>query len=415
VRVEVGSELVRSGRVMQLEAIFDVPPSERANLAWDVSLPLDEQDSSVGLIVGPSGSGKSTVAKALWPGEVIAGHDWPERHAILDAFPDAMGTQEIAQLLSAVGLGSVPSWLRPFSVLSTGEQFRATVARALAEATTGTPVVIDEFTSVVDRQVAKVGSHAVQKTVRRRGLQLVAVTCHFDVIDWLQPDWVYRVDADDFGWRRLQRHPRVDVGVAHVDRRAWELFRVHHYMTSQLPPSAFCVCGYVEGEAVAFECAHRFPHPKARDIFQSARTVVLPDWQGLGIGNLMIEFMGELVCARGFRLHGTAAHPVVVKHFAKSPRWKLLVKQAVSSTSTRASLREQHTQLRKLGLRSAEYVPRFPPPIDQGGLVRIGTPDADLGVFWDGTVETLDDLEGDPPYARRKRAVERFQASTLAR
>jgi ABC-type ATPase with predicted acetyltransferase domain len=35
---------------------------------------------------------------------------------------------------------------------------------------------VDEFTSVVDRQVAKVASHTVQKAVRRQSRQLVAVT-----------------------------------------------------------------------------------------------------------------------------------------------------------------------------------------------------------------------------------------------
>jgi ABC-type ATPase with predicted acetyltransferase domain len=68
------------------------------------------------------------------------------------------------------------------------------MARALSEDTD--MVVIDEFTSVVDRQVAQVASHTVQKAVRRTpGRQFVAVTCHYDVTDWLQPDWVYDVAA----------------------------------------------------------------------------------------------------------------------------------------------------------------------------------------------------------------------------
>ena len=41
--------------------------------------------------------------------------------------------------------------------------------------------VFDEYTSVVDRTVAQIGTAALAKTVRARGQQFVAVTCHEDV------------------------------------------------------------------------------------------------------------------------------------------------------------------------------------------------------------------------------------------
>ena len=67
----------------------------------------------------------------------------------------------VISALSAVGLGSVPSWLRPFSVLSNGEQFRAGLARLLLSDEKA--VVLDEFTSVIDRQLARIASGAFQK------------------------------------------------------------------------------------------------------------------------------------------------------------------------------------------------------------------------------------------------------------
>lgn len=377
--ITVESDLIRSGRVMQIESIFDTPPSERVSLSWDVDLPLDAQEWGVGLIVGPSGAGKSTIARELFGDRLVDGYEWDRDRAVVDSFPTELSVHDVTQLLTSVGFGTVPAWLRPFHVLSTGEQFRVTLARAIAEAevaaaaaeTSDDPddalphpaFVIDEFTSVVDRQVAKVGSFAVAKAVRKRGLSFVAVTCHYDVIDWLDPDWVYRVDTDDFRWRCLQpgerrSHPPVRVDVSVVDRGAWRVFGPHHYLSSHLAPGARCFGGYVGDDAVAFETCAVFPHPKARDIMQSSRTIVLPDWQGLGIGNLMIEFAGEWAAINGYRLHGTAAHPVVARHFARSPRWKLLPKQTISTTAKRASLHKQHSNPRKLGLISAEYVPR---------------------------------------------------------
>src|SRR5260221_360231 len=83
------------------------------------------------------------------------------------------------------------------------------------------PAVCDDFTSVVDRTVAKIGSHAVAKAVRARGLKFVAVSCHEDIIDWLQPDWVYRPDANSFAWRSLQRRPTLDIELVRTTASAW--------------------------------------------------------------------------------------------------------------------------------------------------------------------------------------------------
>jgi ABC-type ATPase with predicted acetyltransferase domain len=59
-------------------------------------------------------------------------------------------------------------------------------------------VVFDEWTSVVDREVAKIASYAVSKAIRRSKKKFVAVTCHYDVIDWLEPDWVFCTDNMEF-------------------------------------------------------------------------------------------------------------------------------------------------------------------------------------------------------------------------
>ena len=96
-------------------------------------------------------------------------------------------------------------------MLSNGEQFRVALARLLVEAPLqDSPLtVVDEFTSVVDRQVAKIGAHAVAKFTRRRDQQLVAASCHEDVIDWLQSDWVIRPDLETFEWREVSPRPKL--------------------------------------------------------------------------------------------------------------------------------------------------------------------------------------------------------------
>ena len=62
----VESKIERTPRVMQLEGMFDVPPTEQSKLEWHGDLPIEDGAWHVGLIVGPSGSGKTLIARQLF-------------------------------------------------------------------------------------------------------------------------------------------------------------------------------------------------------------------------------------------------------------------------------------------------------------------------------------------------------------
>lgn len=354
--VEVSSTVELTPRVRQMAGLFDVPLEDKATLAWDHSLPLEEREWNVGMLVGPSGAGKSTMAGQLWPGRVVTGFDWPEGLSLLDGFPQGLGIRDVTGLLTSVGLGSPPAWMRPFRTLSTGEAFRATIARALAETADGL-TVIDEFTSVVDRQVAKVASHTVQKAIRRAGRQLIAVTCHYDVEDWLQPDWVYDVAAGEFSWRSVQRHPPIRLEVRECDRSLWPVFARHHYLSTRLHGGAVCHAAYVEGRPVAFTSYLYFPHPRTKNIKMAHRLVVLPDWQGLGISGRLADWCGQWLWDQKFRYRFTVAHPAMIGYFAGSPRWRETTQQkrAIHTSTTHKGLRARQLETRTLGLRAFEY------------------------------------------------------------
>lgn len=201
----------RTPRVMQAEGIFDIPPSERSAEKWIVNFDLPEA-WNIGVIVGPSGSGKTTIARELFADSIVHTWDWPTDRSLLDGFPQTMSIKDIIEILSSVGFSSPPSWVRPFHVLSNGEQFRVTMARTLAEKKDLS--VMDEFTSVVDRTVAKIGSTAIAKTIRRREQKFIAVTCHYDVLDWLEPDWIYEPATNEFrAGRFLWRRPKIDLKI----------------------------------------------------------------------------------------------------------------------------------------------------------------------------------------------------------
>lgn len=316
--VVVETDASSSVRARQVSSMFDVPHSPRSRLEWDVEVPAVEDAWNVGLIVGPSGSGKTSVMRHVYgePAELAWG-----AASVVDDFAKSLSVQAITEACSSVGFNTIPAWLRPFAVLSNGERFRVDLARRLLELPD--PVVVDEFTSVVDRQVAKIGAHAVQKYVRKAGRKFVAVTCHYDVIDWLQPDWVLDMATQSFTRRLLQRRPPLDAVVGRVPYAAWRKFAPYHYLSADLHRSARCFGLWCGGELVAFCGVMHRVHPRVRDIMGVSRVVTLPDWQGLGIAFVLLDSIGAAYKATGRRFHNYPAHPSFVRAHDRSPLWKL--------------------------------------------------------------------------------------------
>lgn len=179
-----------SYRAARVKSLFNAERGNEFNL--DADIDIDKDEWQIGLIVGPSGSGKTSIGKQLFGGGKIIDlyGGWDADKPIIDSISPNGDFDAVTGALANVGLGDVPSWLRPFHALSNGQQFRAGLARIITDAPN--EVIVDEFTSVIDRQIAKIGAMAFSKGWRRnKGKKIVLLACHYDIIEWLQPDWVF--------------------------------------------------------------------------------------------------------------------------------------------------------------------------------------------------------------------------------
>lgn len=335
--VVIENEVPRTFRTAALESVFDCPIGDTQRLEWHVEVPDLTEDWSIGMIVGPSGSGKSTVMRKAY-GDPI-NWQWPADKALIDALAPTKEMTEVSAALGAVGLNTIPSWARPFHVLSNGEQFRATIARHFLE-DERTPIVIDEFTSVVDRQVAQIASNAVQKHIRKTGKRFVAVTCHYDIIEWLQPDWVLDMATRTVEVRERRRRPAIEVTLARVPRSLWETFAPYHYMSSDLYVSAKCYAAFVHDRPVCIAALLPRPISSGRDankfLHGLSRLVTLPDYQGLGIAFVLSDALGGMFASKGERMNTYPAHPALIGSFKRNPNWTMIQAPGKSKSKSKS-------------------------------------------------------------------------------
>ncbi len=281
IQIEHKCREARSYRAERVKSLFNCEDGHNFSAAFE--LPLEGRDWRIGLVVGPSGSGKTSLGERLG---AFYKPSWPRDRPIIDAIAPDGDFDAVTASLSAVGLGSVPAWLRPHQVLSNGEQFRADLARLVSERPAGV-TVLDEFTSVVDRQIARVGAAAFAKAWRRGSGQVVALSCHYDVAEWLQPDWILDTATGKFSGDCLWRRPKIPCSIRRVPGSLWKHFEPHHYL--KLPNMVACqhYAGFIDGEPVA----HIAFSPKFENgrFMRACRLVIMPEWQGIGLGLRFLE------------------------------------------------------------------------------------------------------------------------------
>lgn len=323
-----------SYRSERVKSLFNVESG--ANFSLDADLPIDGNDWKIGVVVGPSGSGKSSIGKKLWGDEAIYNPAWPSRKPLVDAIAPKGNFDDVTAALSSVGLGSVPTWLRPFHVLSNGEQFRANLARLVVEAPAR--AVLDEFSSVVDRQIAKIGAGAFAKAWRRTSGQVVLLSCHYDILDWVQPDWVFDTATGKFlrGWDRPR--PRIDVELWETNWQHWPFFEPHHYLKLPKMIAATNYVATVDGQLVAHLGVSTRPGLiEAR----ACRLVVMPEWQGAGVGMRFLDAVCEL-WLQGKNRYGKpmrtlfhTSHPGLAAALRRSPKWTQVSGKLVGESRAR--------------------------------------------------------------------------------
>lgn len=274
-------------------------------------------DFNIGLIMGNSGSGKTTLCQHIY-GKNCFNFKFDKEKNILDQMEGSYSERQ--RVLTGVGLSSVPCWLRPMKTLSNGQKFRAEVALRISRARDSDSPIIDEWTSVVDRTVAKIISHCIQKFARREKRKVILCCCHEDVEQWLNPDWVINCNTQnffDYRGRLRRRSEKLKFVVRQCSRESWRPFSKYHYLSPKLPAGRLMSFGlFCDGQQVGFCCVNNLIPPRragAKLNFHVGRVVIHPDYQGGGLAQRFINESCEL-----FRQRDPRAAKIFIKFSNKA-------------------------------------------------------------------------------------------------
>lgn len=156
---------------------------------WKESLSnLDLPTDGIILITGASGVGKSLLLKDIsrhFPAirKIPNYINKKESIAEIISYKDA---GEVIRYLSKFGLGEPRVLISPFSHLSDGQKERFLIALALLQGVG--PLILDEFTTRLDRRTSQIVAMTLGKILRSNKQSAFIASCHYDIVDFLKPD-----------------------------------------------------------------------------------------------------------------------------------------------------------------------------------------------------------------------------------
>lgn len=320
--IELKSKIINDKYTEYVYETFDIQNKEETSVSIPINLGEAKTfDWNIGVVLGGSGAGKTTILKKCGQ---LKQPKFDLEKPLISNF-DWLNPKEATLLLSSIGLSSVPAWLRPFHLLSNGEQYRATLAYLVSSAKNNEVILVDEYTSVVDRDVAKAMSFSLQKYVRKNNKKIILASCHYDILEWLMPDWTYSpqkggvLEKHDY---LRQNRPKIHLQISRVEPETWDLFKKHHYLT-ELNNKAYAHYLFEwNDKPVGINIISPLPSGSLKNAFRESRLVVLPDYQGLGIGYEISRITGAIYRSVGRRYFTKTVHPALGEKRNGNPDWR---------------------------------------------------------------------------------------------
>ena len=175
------------------------------------------------------------------------------------------------------------------------------------------------------------------------------MTPHYDILEWVQPDWVIDTKTKTFRRERLRR-PDINLEIWKVDSSYWKFYKPHYYLDLPMPIAAEYFIGTVDGELachMAISPGFNFGG------YRGTRLVTMPEWQGAGVGSKFLNFMGQYCldgkarCNRKLPMYFHTSHPQLCGYLRHSKKWVQVSAEmyGVNKTKVAISINKHGTKL----------------------------------------------------------------------
>ena len=135
------------------------------------------------------------------------------------------------------------------------------------------------------------------------------------------------------------------------------MFRNYHYLNGSLPSTARCYTGVYQGKTIAFIAVAHI-HMKA-NYYRVSRLVVLPDYQGIGVGKRLLNFIAELYTSQiTLPFYLVTSNPQLVRGNLCNWRVKRVGHSSHGRENTRINLELAKSISRRRLTVSLEYIPQ---------------------------------------------------------
>ncbi len=343
--IELKTKILNDKYTEYVYEAFDIQNREETSVSIPMNLGEAKNfDWNIGVILGGSGSGKTTILKKMGDVKKI---NFDAEKPLISNF-DWLEPKDATLVLTSMGLSSVPTWLRPFHTLSNGEQYRATLAYLVASAKDGEVILVDEYTSVVDRDVAKAMSFALQKYIRRENKRIIVASCHYDILEWLMPDWTCSpqkggaLERCDY---LRQGRPQITLQVSRVEAETWDFFKKHHYLTEDVNKSCKFLLFELNDKPIGIVAIINQPRKGCPNGFAISRIVVLPDYQGMGLGVKLSEYAGGIIKNQNGLCFIKTVNPALGEYFNRSELWRPTLKNGKIGNTNDDNAKNRKTRL----------------------------------------------------------------------
>ena len=216
---------------MSIRATYTIPETKSTKVIMDAfglkgdtvysdiiqNVSITASNGNIILVVGSSGSGKSVFLNGLDPSKSLPGNLIVKQGSVLkysagwlrplrddipifEALADKFTPERAFIALSHVGLSEALVFIKPFWMLSRGQQYRAMIADLLLR--DEEVWLLDEFCSDLDPITAKIVAHNLRKQIIATGrIAFIAAANHTHYLDALRPSHVLLLrTGDQPGW-----------------------------------------------------------------------------------------------------------------------------------------------------------------------------------------------------------------------